>query len=56
VLKDIGYMTILKCARRWWAKGRQVRIVMPDDGLSDMNDVLLRGADWHVVDHQRPSQ
>jgi hypothetical protein len=30
------------------AKRRRVRIVMPDDRLSDMNDVLLQGAGWHV--------
>jgi hypothetical protein len=32
---------------------RRVRIVMPDDMLSDMNDVLPQGAGWHVQsDHQ----
>jgi hypothetical protein len=32
---------------------RRVRIVMPDDRLSDMNDVLTQGAGRHVQsDHQ----
>jgi hypothetical protein len=43
----------LKCAHRWRAQRRRVRIVMPDDMLSDMNDVLPQGAGWHVQsDHQ----
>ena len=42
-----------KCAQWWSAKHRRVRIVMPDDMLSDMNDVLPQGAGWHVQsDHQ----
>jgi hypothetical protein len=28
------------------------RIIMPDDGLSDMNDVLLQGAGWRALQHQ----
>jgi hypothetical protein len=52
-----------KCARRWCDRNRltigegvETRIVTSDDDLSDMNDVLLQGAGWHVVDHQRPSR
>jgi hypothetical protein len=30
-----------KCAQRWRAKRRRVRMVTPDDRLSDMNGVLL---------------
>jgi hypothetical protein len=26
-----------------------------DDGLSDMNDVLLAGGGWHVLQHQQVS-
>jgi hypothetical protein len=43
----------LKCAHRWRVQRRQVRIVMPDDRQSDMNDVLPQGAGWRVQsDHQ----
>jgi hypothetical protein len=34
---------------------RRVRIVMPDDRLSDMNDVLLVDGGWHVLQHQPAS-
>jgi hypothetical protein len=30
------------CVPRWNAAGRHVRTVMPDDGLSDLNDELMR--------------
>jgi hypothetical protein len=33
---------------------RRVRIVMPDDGLSDMNVLLVDGG-WHVLQHQQVS-
>ena len=36
------------CTKRWRAAGRRVRIAMPDQGLSDFNDVLIA-----VVDGQR---
>jgi hypothetical protein len=29
------------CGTRWRRAGRRVRIVMPSDGLSDMNDALV---------------
>jgi hypothetical protein len=29
-------------------------LVMPDDRLSDMNDVLLQGAGWHVQSDYQP--
>jgi hypothetical protein len=29
------------CTKRWRAAGRQVRVAMPDPGLSDFNDVLI---------------
>lgn len=32
------------CGTRWRRAGRRVRVVMPNDGLSDMNDVLLTRA------------
>jgi hypothetical protein len=31
-----------------------VRIVLLDDRLSDMNDVLLQGAGWHVQSDYQP--
>jgi putative DNA primase/helicase len=38
----------LKCASRWRAQQCRVRIIVPDQGLSDMNDVLQQGGRWHV--------
>ena len=38
----------LKCAHRWRVQRRRVRIIVPDQGLSDMNDVLQQGGGWRV--------
>ena len=38
----------LKCAHRWRVRRRRVRIIVPDQGLSDMNDVLQQGGGWRV--------
>jgi hypothetical protein len=47
-----------KCAKRWWAEHRRVRLIAPnDDSPSDMNDVLLQGGDqWHVAVDHHPDQ
>jgi hypothetical protein len=34
-------------------RDRAVQTVMPDDGLSDMNDVLLAGGGWHVFQQRQ---
>jgi hypothetical protein len=59
-IAGIWYLTILgeagkpsclmrgACARRWRASRRRVRVIVPDSGISDMNDVLLQGGGWHV--------
>jgi len=37
----------LKCARRWRVQRRRVRIIVPYQGLSDINGVLQQTG-WHV--------
>jgi putative DNA primase/helicase len=44
ILGEIGEASaraIKMCGTRWRRVGRRVRIVMPSDGLSDMNDALI---------------
>jgi hypothetical protein len=44
ILGEIGEPSaraIKLCGTRWRRVGRRVRIVMPSDGLSDMNDALI---------------
>jgi hypothetical protein len=44
----------LKCAHRWQIQRRRVRIIVPDRGLSDINDVLQQGGGWHVQSDYQP--
>ena len=44
----------LKCAHRWRVQRRRVRIIVPDQGLSDMNDVLQQGGGWQVQSDYQP--
>jgi putative DNA primase/helicase len=38
---DTSARAIKFCGTRWRRAGRRVRVVMPNDGLSDMNDALI---------------
>lgn len=41
---DASARAVQLCGRRWLRAGRQVRVVMPDDGNSDLNDELMAKA------------
>jgi putative DNA primase/helicase len=44
ILGEVGEASarVIKfCGTRWRRAGRRVRVVMPNDGLSDMNDALI---------------
>jgi putative DNA primase/helicase len=44
ILGEVGEASacaIKFCGTRWRRSGRRVRIVMPNDGLSDLNDALI---------------
>jgi putative DNA primase/helicase len=38
---DVSRVMVQRCAKRWAIGDRRVGVIMPDAGLSDMNDVLL---------------
>jgi hypothetical protein len=46
---DVSAVMVRKCANRWAFGDRRVRVIMPDVGLSDMNDVRLqqREVSWN---------
>jgi hypothetical protein len=59
MLGEAGKPTIimsLKYAHRWRVQRRRVRIIVPDQGLSDINGVLQQGAGWHGQSDYQPSQ
>jgi putative DNA primase/helicase len=41
---DASARAIKFCGTRWHRAGRRVRVVMPNDGLSDLNDALMAGS------------
>jgi hypothetical protein len=47
VLREVGEASaraVQFCGRRWCRAGKRVRIVMPDDGKTDLNDELMAKA------------
>src|SRR5271169_2541296 len=57
MLGEAGKPTIimsLKYAHRWRVQRRGVRIIVPDQGLSDINGVLQQGAGWHGQSDYQP--